>query len=125
MSTRVGRPFGITDKVLDGLSHRVMSLSERHDQPLTLVGWSFGGLLCRWLAHEHSDKVRHVVTMGAPWRAEGERTRVTGLFKSAAGFRGDGPSGGGARDAAKTAAGTHDSHLLAQRWDLAQAQLRR
>ena len=60
-----------------------MSLSERHDQPLTLVGWSFGGLLCRWLAHQHSDKVRHVVTMGAPWRAEGERTRVTGLFKSA------------------------------------------
>lgn len=54
---RVGRPFGITDKVLDGLSHRVMSLSERHDQPLTLVGWSFGGLLCRWLAHQHSDKV--------------------------------------------------------------------
>lgn len=80
---RVGRPFGITDKVLDGLSDRVVSLSERHDQPLTLVGWSFGGLLCRWLAHEHSDKVRHVVTMGAPWRAEGERTRVTGLFKSA------------------------------------------
>ncbi len=82
-AARVGRPFGLTDKILDGLSDRLVSLAERHDQPLTLVGWSFGGLLCRWLAHEHTDEVRHVVMMGSPWRAEGERTRVTGLFKSA------------------------------------------
>jgi len=60
-----------------------VNLSKRHDQPLTIVGWSFGGLLCRWLAHQHPDKVRHVVMMGSPWRAEGERTRVSGLFKSA------------------------------------------
>ena len=39
--------------------------------------------MCRWLAHEHTDNVRHVVTLGSPWRAEGERTRVTGLFKTA------------------------------------------
>ncbi len=79
---RLGRNKGLTDGILNGLSDRLVSLYERHDQPVILVGWSFGGLLCRWLAHEHTDKVRHVVTLGAPWRAEGEQTRVTGLFKS-------------------------------------------
>jgi len=80
---RLGRNYGLTDEILDGLSQRLERLAERHDEPLILVGWSFGGLLCRWLAHEHTDKVRHVVTLGSPWRAEGERTRVTALFKSA------------------------------------------
>ena len=80
---RLGRNYGLTDNILDGLSHRLDRLSEHHDEPLILVGWSFGGLLCRWLAHEHTDKVRHVVTLGSPWRAEGERTRVTALFKGA------------------------------------------
>ncbi len=78
----LGRNKGLTDEILNGLSDRLVTLHERHQQPVILVGWSFGGLLCRWLAHEHTDKVRHVVTLGAPWRAEGERTRVTSLFKS-------------------------------------------
>lgn len=81
-AAHIGRNFGLTDKVLNGLSDRLTTLSERHDRPLSLVGWSFGGLLCRWLAHEHPDRVRHVVCLGSPWRAEGERTRVTALFKS-------------------------------------------
>jgi len=79
---RLGRNKGLTDDILNGLSHRLLDLHERHEQPVSLVGWSFGGLLCRWLAHEHTDKVRHVVCLGAPWRPEGERTRVTGLFKN-------------------------------------------
>ena len=78
----LGRNKGLTDEILNGLSDRLVHLHERHDQPVILIGWSFGGLLCRWLAHEHTDKVRHVVCLGAPWRPEGERTRVTGLFKS-------------------------------------------
>ena len=79
---RLGRNKGLTNDILNGLSDRLLDLHERHDQPVSLVGWSFGGLLCRWLAHEHTDKVRHVVCLGAPWRPEGERTRVTGLFKN-------------------------------------------
>jgi pimeloyl-ACP methyl ester carboxylesterase len=78
----LGRNKGLTNEILDGFSDRLVSLYERHDQPVILIGWSFGGLLSRWLAHEHPDKVRHVVSLGSPWRPEGERTRVTGLFKS-------------------------------------------
>ena len=48
---------------------------------MDVVGWSFGGLLARWLAHERPTEVRSVVTLGSPWRPEGERTRTTPLFE--------------------------------------------
>ena len=51
--------------------------------PVSLVGWSFGGLLARWLAHQRPEAVRQVVCLGSPWRAEGERTRATGMFERA------------------------------------------
>ena len=45
------------------------------------MGWSFGGLLARWVAHQRPAQVRQVVTMGSPWRPEGERTRSTRMFE--------------------------------------------
>ena len=48
---------------------------------MDVVGWSFGGLLARWLAHQRPTQVRSVVTLGSPWRPEGERTRTTPLFE--------------------------------------------
>ena len=50
-------------------------------RPVDVVGWSFGGLLARWVAHERPTQVRSVVTLGSPWRPEGERTRTTPLFE--------------------------------------------
>ena len=50
-------------------------------EPVSLVGWSFGGLLARWLAHQRPEHVRQVVTLGSPWRPEGERTRTTRMFE--------------------------------------------
>ena len=52
-----------------------------HQEPVSLVGWSFGGLLVRWLAHQRPENVRQVVTLGSPWRPEGERTRTTRMFE--------------------------------------------
>ena len=49
-----------------------------------VVGWSFGGLLARWLAHERPDAVRRVICLGSPWRPEGEVTRTTAMFERAA-----------------------------------------
>lgn len=79
----LGRNHGLTDELVDGLLDRFDQLSVRHGQPITVVGWSFGGLLGRWLAHERTDQVRQVVCLGSPWRAEGERTRATALFERA------------------------------------------
>ena len=49
-----------------------------------MVGWSFGGLLARWVAHERPDGVRQVVCLGSPYRPEGEHTRTTPFFERSA-----------------------------------------
>lgn len=76
-----GRNIGLTDVRIDGLVSRFDDLSSRYDQPVSIVGWSFGGLLARWMAHTEPDKVRQIVCLGSPWRAEGERTRATAAFE--------------------------------------------
>jgi pimeloyl-ACP methyl ester carboxylesterase len=58
------------------------------ERQVDVVGWSFGGLLARWVAHERPDQVRSVVTLGSPWRPEGERTRTTPLFERSRRTRG-------------------------------------
>lgn len=76
-----GRNVGLVDPLIDGLRARLTSLHDRHQQPVSLVGWSFGGLLARWLAHEHPDAVRQVVCLSSPYRPDGERTRATAMFE--------------------------------------------
>lgn len=76
-----GRNIGLTDRKIDGLDARLAELRERHDQPVRIVGWSFGGLLARSLAHRFPDDVEQIVCMGSPWRATGEHTRATAMFE--------------------------------------------
>lgn len=77
----LGSNHGLTERIVTGLPRRLAEVADRYDEPVAVVGWSFGGLLARWLAHEHPDRVRQVVCLGSPWRAEGERTRATGMFE--------------------------------------------
>jgi pimeloyl-ACP methyl ester carboxylesterase len=79
----VGPNHGLTDAVLDGVLRRFDEVYADAGRPLDVVGWSFGGLLARWVAHERTTQVRSVVTLGSPWRPEGERTRTTPLFERA------------------------------------------
>jgi hypothetical protein len=76
-----GSNLGLTDRLIDGLVQRFEETRKRYDEPVSLVGWSFGGVLARWLAHTYPGDVRQVVCLGSPWRAEGERTRATAMFE--------------------------------------------
>jgi pimeloyl-ACP methyl ester carboxylesterase len=80
----LGRNYGLTDDILDGVLDRFDELDARHGEPLSVVGWSFGGLLARWVAHQRPDRVRQVVCLGSPYRREGEHTRTTPLFERTA-----------------------------------------
>lgn len=77
----LGRAFGMTDAVLDGVVARLETVHARHGEPVALVGWSFGGVLARWLAHRRPALTRQVVTLGSPWRTEGEDNRARALFE--------------------------------------------
>jgi len=78
------RNYGLTDAIVEGLPARLTELHTRYDEPVSVVGWSFGGLLARWLAHEDPALVRRVICLGSPWRPEGEVTRTTAMFERAA-----------------------------------------
>jgi pimeloyl-ACP methyl ester carboxylesterase len=80
----LGRNHGLTDQIIDGVLARFDDLHTRYDEPVSVVGWSFGGLLARWLAHQRPDAVRQVVCLGSPYRPEGEHTRTTPFFERSA-----------------------------------------
>jgi pimeloyl-ACP methyl ester carboxylesterase len=79
----LGPNLGLTDTLVDGLIGRFEELHKQYDAPVSIVGWSFGGVLARWLAHTYPDDVRQIVCLGSPWRAEGEKTRATAMFERA------------------------------------------
>ena len=64
----LGRNMGPTARLLQGSQARLIALSDAHG-PVNLVGLSMGGLFCRWLAFQHPERVRQVITVCSPFRA--------------------------------------------------------
>jgi pimeloyl-ACP methyl ester carboxylesterase len=52
------------------LIRRVDRMARRHDAPVTLVGWSLGGLFAREIACRLPDRVGRVITMGTPFSGD-------------------------------------------------------
>ena len=74
----LGSNVGPTRAVLDGVRDRVIALNERHGRPVSLVGWSAGGVLARHLAREQPERVRQVITLGSPLQMhEGDRSAAS------------------------------------------------
>src|ERR1700685_642171 len=79
----LGRNRGPSEAVLDGLPRALAALAGRSRGPVSVVGWSLGGIYARELAREHPGQVRQVITLGAPFaltdpglsRAEGAYQR--------------------------------------------------
>ena len=51
------------------------------DAPVTLVGWSLGGYLCREVARDRPERVRHVITLGSPITGGPKYTAVADTFR--------------------------------------------
>jgi pimeloyl-ACP methyl ester carboxylesterase len=65
---RLGRNIGPTARCVQGMRDRVDDLSDRYGRPVSLVGWSLGGIFARDLARRTPDSVRQVITLGSPFR---------------------------------------------------------
>jgi pimeloyl-ACP methyl ester carboxylesterase len=65
---RLGRNIGPTRATLAGLRALLDDTADRHGAPVSLIGWSLGGIYARELAREHPDLVRAVITLGSPYR---------------------------------------------------------
>jgi hypothetical protein len=63
----LGRNRGPTEAVLAGLPRMLLAHARRTGRPVSLVGWSLGGVYARELARQHPGQVRQVITLGSPF----------------------------------------------------------
>lgn len=61
----LGRNRGVTADMLDRIGDRIGQIGAQG--PLTLVGWSLGGLIAREYAKHAPDRVAKVITLGSPF----------------------------------------------------------
>jgi pimeloyl-ACP methyl ester carboxylesterase len=64
----LGIDFGPTPRLVRGCQRRLAALAARHG-PVSLLGFSMGGLFARWLAVRTPWLVRRVITVGSPFRS--------------------------------------------------------
>jgi pimeloyl-ACP methyl ester carboxylesterase len=64
----LGQNLGPTSAILDGVPARLAELAERSERPVTVIGWSAGGILGREAARRNPDATRQVITLGSPFR---------------------------------------------------------
>jgi pimeloyl-ACP methyl ester carboxylesterase len=78
---RLGRNIGPTEACVIGMQKRIDDLSERYGEPISLIGWSLGGIFARDLARRTPDSVRQVITLGSPFRlTHAGQSRATKVF---------------------------------------------
>lgn len=76
LGTNLGGPEQRGD--LDDLLRRMLAESQ---EPISLVGWSLGGVLARNLARRQPESVRNLITLGSPIGGSPTRTRAWRLYK--------------------------------------------
>ncbi|MEM7679158.1 MAG: alpha/beta hydrolase [Myxococcota bacterium] len=69
---------GVPEKDAERLIERMDALPDR---PLTVIGWSLGGVIARLVARARPDKISHVVTLGTPVEG-GPKYTITANFFS-------------------------------------------
>jgi alpha-beta hydrolase superfamily lysophospholipase len=74
-------PQGDVDAWLDDLASHVDRLTRPYRQPVSLVGWSLGGIYAREVAKKLRGRVRQVITIGTPFAGSGEETNVSWVYR--------------------------------------------
>jgi pimeloyl-ACP methyl ester carboxylesterase len=65
---RLGRNIGPTAQTVHSMQTRLDQLTTRCREPVSLIGWSLGGIYARQLAKRTLHAVRQVITLGSPIR---------------------------------------------------------
>jgi pimeloyl-ACP methyl ester carboxylesterase len=77
----LGRNIGPTATCVKGTRDLLDRLGDKHQRPVSLIGWSLGGIFARDLARRSPESVRQVITLGSPFRlARHSQSRATKVF---------------------------------------------
>jgi hypothetical protein len=82
----LGQNLGPTSAILDGVPARLEELAQRSGQPVSVIGWSAGGIFGREAARRNAAAVRQVITLGSPFRLlidDRYRTHAAFLYRLA------------------------------------------
>lgn len=77
---RLGRNHGAVDDLVAAFCDEVTDLATTAAQPVTLIGWSLGGVIVRETARLVPEAVREVITMGSPIVGGPKYTSVGGYY---------------------------------------------
>ena len=81
----LGRNRGNVDRYMHQVGERVQRIhGELGDTPLTLIGWSLGGVVARETARLYEPYVREVITLGTPIIGGPKYTATANRFAEAA-----------------------------------------
>lgn len=87
----MGRNFGPKPDSLEQIDRRVDAIRQDSGGPVTLVGWSLGGLYAREYAKYASAKVGGVVTLGTPFSGDPRANHAWRLYQLVSGHPVDRP----------------------------------
>jgi alpha-beta hydrolase superfamily lysophospholipase len=85
----LGRNYGIQKDVFERVDARLDALGL--DGPVTLVGWSLGGIIAREYAKYAPHRVNRVVTLGTPFSGDPRANNAWRLYEMVAGYKVDAP----------------------------------
>jgi pimeloyl-ACP methyl ester carboxylesterase len=76
-----GFNFGPRRGVLDAVREHVQRIASRHDDKVSLIGWSLGGLYAREMAKEFPQLARCVITLGSPFAGHPRATNAWRVYE--------------------------------------------
>ena len=71
---------------LEACEEQLQSVHRRCGQPVSLIGWSLGGIYARELAKLHPGQVRCVITLGSPFTGHPRATNAWRFFELVSGL---------------------------------------
>ncbi len=78
----LGRNVGFNPRHATALEQKIRHLHHRAGQPVSLVGWSLGGVFAMYGAHQAPECVRQVITLGSPVSVDAEGSASPPLVKA-------------------------------------------
>ena len=83
----LGENLGPTAGILRGVRRLVDRTHETGGAPISVIGWSLGGIFARELAKEVPEKVRQVITLASPFTGHPRATNAFRLYEWMSGHR--------------------------------------
>ena len=76
-----GFNLGPRPGVLERAADDIRALADKHGQPVSLIGWSLGGIYARELAKQYPELARCVITLGTPFTGHPKATNAWRIYE--------------------------------------------